>query len=335
MYSALVPGFRETWTYVATVMLVAACASPAGTQHSSTPGSIPPSGTPPPSRVVAASTAIAIAHPSYSIAADEEGVWLRAPDGHVTRIDPTTHKVAAEIEVPASEFGHIDIGSGAVWVTDFDHNTLIRIDPMTNQRVADISVGANPEGVTASGDTVWVSNHRGGSFSKVSAATNKVEATFTFGDAGTSGPKDIVILDGDLWTSVPNKASVYRIDPETGETVKKLLIIADDLGSPMTDGKLLYVPTVRTLTRIDPASNAIVDELQADPYPAAFGLSAFWSIDGLDVVRLDARTLVETARWRFLAEAATPPEVTGMAFDDDSVWLVVDGRTVVHVEPET
>ena len=275
---------------------------------------------------------IPIAHASYSIVADDAGVWLLAPEGAVTRIDPTTNKVAAEIDVTASEFGHIALGAGAVWVTSFDHDKLTRIDPKTNEPVADIAVGASPEGITVTGDTVWVSNHRGGSFSKVSAATNKVEATFTFGEAGTSGPKGIVILDGDLWTTVPNKASVFRIDAETGETVKKLLIVADDFGSPMTDGKLLYVPTVRTVTRIDPATNRVVDELRPDPYPAAFGFSAFWSIDGFDLVRLDPETLLETARWRFLSGSAEP-EVTGMAFDDDSVWLVVDGRTVVRVEP--
>src|SRR5262245_30531628 len=106
----------------------------------------------------------------YGVAAGAEGVWLLSPTGKVIRIDPSTSAIAATVDIPPSEFGGIAVGAGSVWVTDFDHDKLHRIDPTSSKLVASIEVGTNPEGLLVAADAVWVANHHGGSVSEVDVA---------------------------------------------------------------------------------------------------------------------------------------------------------------------
>jgi YVTN family beta-propeller protein len=304
----------------------------------------PPTGSPPvaslsptPSLTLdlsAIKASIPIAHESSAIAAGPEGVWVLAPDGHVLHIDPGTETVVADIAIAASEFGHIAVGTGGVWVTDFDHDSLTRIDPTSNKVVANITVGKNPEGLLVTPDTVWVSNHRGGSISKVEISSNTVSATYSFGRTGKSGPKDIVMADGDLWTSVPNMTAVFRIDASDGTVVKKLLVLSEDVGNLMTDGTSVYVPARPTLLTIDPSTNAVVQEQTPEPFPFIFGRSSFWTLSGNELVRLDPNTLAPTARWALVDTSSALFDVPEMVITDDAIWLIAGGRIVLHVEVE-
>src|SRR3954462_1873556 len=100
-----------------------------------------------PAASLAVSAVIPLDTQIINMAAGADGVWLLSPTGVVLRVDPATNAVVARIEIPPSEFGAIAIGSGSVWVTDFDHDTLHRIDPKTNKVVASVKVGTNPEGL--------------------------------------------------------------------------------------------------------------------------------------------------------------------------------------------
>ena len=269
----------------------------------------------------------------YSIAAGVEGVWLLSSAGRVLQIDPATDDVVADIEVPASEFGYVAVGAGSVWVTDFDHNALARIDPATKRVAATIAVGTNPESLLVTPETVWTANHRGGSISKVDVATNKVLATFDFANHGTSGPKGIVMAAGDLWTTVPNMLSLFRVSPTTGSVVARLTLLHDDLDSPVSDGHSVFVPTSdRTFEQIDPSTNTVVGHLSPQPIPWLFARSAFWAPSGQDLVRLDPGTLKPAKSWRIAPESAGPPDVMGMAVDADAVWLIVGGHTLIRVD---
>ncbi len=130
--------------------------------------------------------------------------------GDVARIDPTANAVVAMLTPGFSQYGHVRVGAGAVWSSDFDHNVVLRIDPETNE-IVEIAVGQNPEGITVTNDTVGTSNHRAGSISRIDPATSKVVATLNVGPTGASGPKEIVLAGGDLWTSIPNIGAVLRI----------------------------------------------------------------------------------------------------------------------------
>lgn len=269
----------------------------------------------------------------YAVAAGAEGVWLLSSAGRVLQIDEATNHVVADLEVPASEFGSIAVGAGSVWVTSFDHDTLIRIDPATKKIVATIAVGTNPESLLVTADTVWTANHRGGSISKVAVATNAVVATFDFANHGTSGPKGVVMAAGDVWTTVPNMLSLFRISPTTGGVVARLTLLHDDLDYPQSDGHFVFVPTSdRTFEKIDPATNKVVEHLTPATIPWLFARSAFWAPSGQDLVRLDPARLEPTERWPLAPASVKPLDVMGMAVDDQAMWLIVDGHTLLRVD---
>jgi len=319
----------------ASLITVAACGGTGATTNPSAAASTSPSsqagssaGELPPGV-----TAIPLDADFYSVASGAEGLWLLSSAGRVIEIDKTTDQVIADIQVPVSEYGYIALGAGSVWVTSFDHDSLIRIDPTTKKVIATIAVGTNPEGLLVTPDTVWTANHRGGSISKVDVATNTAVATFDFADHGTSGPKGIVLAAGDLWTTVPNMLSVFRISPKTGKVVARNTLLHEDLGPPVSDGRFVFVATSDgTFEKLDPATNTVVEHLTPQPLPWLFARSAFWAPLGEDLVRLDPGTLEPAERWSLAAASSEPVDVMGMAVDDDAVWLIVGGHTLVRVD---
>jgi virginiamycin B lyase len=79
----------------------------------------------------------------------------------VSRVDPDTRRVVKEIDVSRSglESGLFSVaaGAGGVWAVNWSEQTLVRIDPRTNEVVARIELPAAPRDVTTVGDDVWVS----------------------------------------------------------------------------------------------------------------------------------------------------------------------------------
>src|SRR6266511_750625 len=67
------------------------------------------------------------------------------------RIDPQTLRVAQTVTVgrPDSFLATVDVaaGAGAVWVTNYDEGTLVRVDPASGTVVATIHIGGHPRGV--------------------------------------------------------------------------------------------------------------------------------------------------------------------------------------------
>ena len=80
------------------------------------------------------------------IVADDEGVWVASGfcgDGNLTRIDPSTNQVAAQIASPhwSTVFGAA-IGVGSVWInTD---GGPFEVDPVTNEVVSRLALAGDP-----------------------------------------------------------------------------------------------------------------------------------------------------------------------------------------------
>jgi YVTN family beta-propeller protein len=87
------------------------------------------------------------------------GVWVsNAKDNTVTRVDPETFKVVAQIPV-GEEPKELIAALGSVWVVNSKSNTVTRIDPRTNRvSGAAIPVGRNPLGIAATERALWVTN---------------------------------------------------------------------------------------------------------------------------------------------------------------------------------
>jgi YVTN family beta-propeller protein len=305
-----------------------ACAAPGGVSQSASR----PTATPDPSLSSAVTAVLEIGRLVTSLAVGDSGVWLRTESGQILHVDPDTNAVVATIrEAGFGEFGNVRLGSGSVWVTSFANDTVYRIDPDTHEVVAEIEVGANPEGLLVTDEAVWVANHRGGSISQIDPASETVVATLSFGPEGPSGPKNILMLGGHLWTPVPNMGSVVRLDPANGEVVKTFPF-PEPLDSLVADGDTVYVFAGNGLSSIDPATNEVtrLGELP-EPLPAAFADGSAWAVSGTDLWRLDAATFAPIESWRVADRDMYFPAV---AIDDGSVWLAFgDDGWLTRLEP--
>jgi YVTN family beta-propeller protein len=198
----------------------------------------------------------------------------------VARIDPATDTVIARIPGPAWDYGSVIVAGGAVFVAHFNSNSVTRIDPATNSIVATIPLGAyaSPEGLASTPGSLWVADHYGQAVSRIDIATNTVVATIPIGKkppGACCGPQEITVGAGSVWTGVPNSASVVRIDPNTNTVTANIPVGTGVCGDLAADDTAVWVTNSgcggRAITRIDPATNAIVPT--AEPMGQATGVA--------------------------------------------------------------
>ena len=143
-------------------------------------------------------------------------LWVANHDAAtVTRIDPASGKVVADIPVP-SEPHRVAYGAGAVWVSNWHDNSVSRIDPHTNRVVGSpIPIGSHRAGNLAVGaGDLWVtSDYRPEAAPedvvviRIDPQTNRAAVTIAVG----GHPIDVAATEGAVWVSVANPGTVLRI----------------------------------------------------------------------------------------------------------------------------
>ncbi len=222
---------------------VAACAAP------------PAPATPPPAEPHTAFAAIEVKVPSDPdwLAAGFGSVWVKRPEGLVTRVDPATGTIAAEIRVhPTSEeqCGGMGVGTDGMWTcvgTD-----LVRIDPQTDSIVATVKAGKiRGQGrlVRASG-RIWVLAGDGDSLVGVSEADGALSEPISLPvachDLGAGG--DIVYV-------VCERADrVLRVDPTSATVTAEVTVTKPTWVSVSANS--VWVTADQDLVRLDPATLA-------------------------------------------------------------------------------
>jgi YVTN family beta-propeller protein len=331
---------------VVAIVLLSACAgsSPAATGSESER----PTANPIPTAVPVEIAATVEVPTPWDIAVEGGSVWVTNSTGAV-RIDATTNEVIASVEIGSGNdaLEGIAANTSGVWVTNFDTNLVYRINPESNEVVAEIPVGLNPGGVAATDDAVWVANHRSGSVSRIDPVSNEVVATIVVGRRGPSGPQGIAVGLGSVWVSVPNTGSVVRIDATTNSI---LATIPDPLPA-LPCGDFAITPEAVWVTscfettfvaRIDPATNTVVATFDAGGFAGAPFLidGAVWlavvdhagpsnsTVPGT-VIRVDPATnSVDVAR-----KVGESLDHTASAVDSTSVWLgdLTSGGRVLRI----
>jgi hypothetical protein len=108
------------------------------------------------------------------LAFGEAALWMLSGDQRsstLTRIDPTTNRAVATIDLPPGAnrlTGGFAVGGGYVWVLNADDGTLTKIDVTTN-RVAGLSVrvGRGAQEVAVGEGAVWVANYATGNVLRI------------------------------------------------------------------------------------------------------------------------------------------------------------------------
>jgi virginiamycin B lyase len=152
------------------------------------------------------------------IATSPDSVWmLTDKKGILSRIEPVSNKVAAEIAVTPNSASCI-YAEGAVWITTPEKKLLTRVDPKTNQVTDTIEVGPGPRFLTAGAGSIWTLNQGDGTVSRVDAKTRKLLANIEAGIPGGGG--EIAFGAGHVWATA-FQIPITEIDPEKNAVVKQ------------------------------------------------------------------------------------------------------------------
>jgi YVTN family beta-propeller protein len=214
----------------------------------------------------------------------------------VSQIDPRTNKVLSTVKVPRAPMS-VAFTPEAVWVVNFGMNgdTVVRIDPKTNQFIGDpIQTGRAPLSLAVGDGSVWVANHDVHTVTRIDDTTGQVIANITI----PSEPHRVAFGEGAVWVANWHINSVTRIDPQTNQIVGEPIPIgfhagniAVGLGSVWVTsdyrGPVDAAPEDVVLVRIDPQTNEVVETIPLGGHPidVEIGGDAVWvSVQGPDKV---------------------------------------------------
>jgi YVTN family beta-propeller protein len=195
--------------------------------------------------------------------------WV-TPTNPMTRETPTMALPAAPTRLAAA--------ADAVWVLTPSGNSVVRIDPATNEVVATIGVGRAPSGLAVGAGAVWVSRRSDGAVVRIDPATNRVVARIPVGRALGA----MTVAGGVVWVALPGRG-LGRIDPASNEPT--LVPVARCCDGELAAGEgALWVANRGdgSLVRVDVATGRVAARVllprttEQQPYRVAIGDGAVW-----------------------------------------------------------
>ena len=225
---------------------------------------------------------------------------------------------------------NLAVSAGAVWVTNFNDDSVSRIDPAASAETgARARVGDGPYGITAGEEGLWVTD--GQSVRRLNPRTRR-----TIGKALRMDglPTGIAIGAGAVWVALLEAKVVTRIDLRTGARTR-IPVGANPAHVAFGFGAV-WVTTSKGLARINPRTNRLAGPLIAirgGPIDVAVGAGAVWltARDDNAVVRVDPRT--NRVIGRPIKVGPNPYDVTVGA---GSVWVTShEDDTVTRLDART
>lgn len=210
---------------------------------------------------------------------DAEGSSEIAPNS-IGVLDPESGEVTATIGLEERP-GSVASSADAVWVTNPDVGTVMRIDPEEQAVVDTIQVGENPTGIAVGFDAVWVVESGGPSVSRISPETNTVVGEAI---AVGNGPAGIAVGEGNVWVTNRFDGTISRIDPNSGEVID-IPVGPDPRGIAVGFGSVwVGLAGSNTVVRVDPETYAVTPPIGVGNAPSSLAVSgdAVWVVNTLD-----------------------------------------------------
>lgn len=170
---------------------------------------------------------LALARPptgESSIGAGEGGVWAIS-DGkqcsacQIAEIDPRSMKIVHRFTVPP-DASAVRAGVGGVWVTYYNSDLVLRLDPSDGSVIASIHVALGPRFFDVGEGAVWVLAQIDGAACHIDPKTNLLVACIQIDPAGVEGG-DLTIGNGWVWFRGSDEL-VAQIDPRSGKVVARI-----------------------------------------------------------------------------------------------------------------
>jgi branched-chain amino acid transport system substrate-binding protein len=161
---------------------------------------------------------------ALSIAAGEGEVWIVNDEDQVVEIDPRTNAASKPIPVAAESLTALAVGAGAVWVADPAGGNVLRIDPDPDQPLLHtISVEVGVGGVAFGEGAVWATNELTDEVYRIDPDTNDAQVV-----SRMAAPRGIALGEGGVWVTSAGPPSAEEALPAS--SCDKLFY--DGAGSP-------------------------------------------------------------------------------------------------------
>lgn len=199
-------------------------------------------------------------------------------------------RILAEIAVDGSPCFLAEAG-GRVWVTAFDGNELVEIDPATNQVVATHRMPGGPCGMVERDGTLWIETPNAGSLVRFDPERGRViDRTRIPG-----GVFSVTSTPTGLWAVAGRAEQVVQIDPDSGAVLARI-DLDGPLGGLVFAREQIWAAAAGAIVRIDPRTRSVVEQIELEsfePEGLAVGGSVLWVSSSFEqsVLRFDLRTM--------------------------------------------
>lgn len=249
-------------------------------------------------------------------------------DDSIAFIDLDDAEIRGNVPLRAAP-GDVLSGAGAIWVSQFEARSVVRLDVATLRTAETISVGSGASGMTFGYGSLWVANSLDGTVSRIDARTDRVVDTVRVGE----GPVALAGGSGAIWVANAQADDVARLDAVTGEVTRRIPLPGRPTGIAYGGGALWVTsgPAGRVF-RIGPVSGDLSEiRVGSGPTDVEAGAGAVWVANTLDGtvsrISMDTRTVTATLS---VGDGPRDVEPAGR-----SVWVAneLDG-TVARIDPD-
>lgn len=229
------------------------------------------------------------------------------------------------------------IGFGSVWVANNDHGSIQRIDPASNEVVAEIKLDDHPcDGLAVGARSIWVPACGGGFLYRIDPSTNKISGQIKSAIGAGDGEGLIGADSRSVWLFTDGLGTLARVDPRSDEIIAKIALPVDS-SAAVSDGTSVWVTSTSagTVERVDTKTNRVLVTIPVGSHPRfeAVGLGAIWVLNQGDgtISRIDLATNHVAAT----INVEVPGDGGCIAVGEGAIWVTMPGYPVIRIDPAT
>jgi YVTN family beta-propeller protein len=166
-----------------------------------------------------------------AISSRGNAVWVAPSSGLLTPVDAVTGQVGHAVD-PNAGPAAVDVGDGAVWVTDGQANNVTRVEP--TGLVTQIPVGNGPSGIAVGAGGVWVADSLDNKVIRIDPGSRSVTDTILVGRS----PSGVAVGAGSVWVANSGDGTVTRINPLTNRVLAKIPVGGSPQAITVADGRV-------------------------------------------------------------------------------------------------